>query len=167
MKDMDFNDYLHTIEKRLEKSFDLERNYTINNYVFDIFAKYNARTERYILTKTTVIDAVENNEYCFIKFFDSLNQDHLKIYIDSLIGTIDILVNPTKEHMSSTITGVIVVDKKPNINIIDDIKRFKYNKGFAFGFKGWVDIRLILVAMKDQYIVTNKKGREVSKVYSV
>ena len=164
---MNFNDYLYTVEKRLEKSFDLNRNYSIDNYVFDLFAKHNARTERYILTKSTVIDAIENNEYCFIKFLENLDKNYLKTYVEFLIGTIDILVNPTKEHMSSIVTGVIVMDRKPNINVIDTIKKFKYNKGFAFGFKGWVDIRLILVAMKDQYIVTNKKGREVSKVYSV
>ena len=58
-----------------------------------------------------------------------------------------------------------------NINlsteIIDAIKKFKYHKGFAFGFKGWVDIRLILVTMDDEYIVTNKKGKEVREVYSI
>lgn len=164
---MKFNSYLNTIEKRLEKNFDSIRNYTINNYDFDFFARYNARIERYILTKNTVIDTIENNEYCFVKFFYSLDEDHLKVYTDSLIGTINILVNPTKEHMYSIITGVIVLENKPSINIIDTIKRFKYHKGFAFGFKGWVDIRLILIAMNDKYIVTNKKGKEVSKVYRI
>lgn len=115
------------------------------------------------MTKSTVIDAIENNEYCFIKFLENLDKNYLKTYVEFLIGTIDILVNPTKEHMSSIVTGVIVMDRKPNINVIDTIKKFKYNKGFAFGFKGWVDIRLILVAMKDQYIVTNKKGRRLAR----
>ena len=69
--------------------------------------------------------------------------------------------------MSSTITGVLVLDYKPEDNIIQKIKRFKYHKGFAFGFRGWADIRLILVTMDDNYIVTNKKGKEVKEVYSI
>ena len=48
---MDFNDYLETIERRLERSFDVVRNYIIDNYDYDFFAKYNSRTERYILTE--------------------------------------------------------------------------------------------------------------------
>lgn len=164
---MDFNNYLDIIEKRLEKNFDIIRNYTIDNYDFDFFAKYNARTEQYILTKKTVIDAMENNEYCFIKYYDGLEKDRFKTYTNSLIEMVNTLVNPTEEHMSSTITGVIVLDKKPSLDIIEVIKKFKYHKGFAFGFKGWVDIRLILVTMDDKYIVTNKKGKEVSKVYQI
>ncbi|MCF6466779.1 hypothetical protein [Clostridium sp. Cult2] len=164
---MDFNDYLLTIEKRLEKNFDTIRNYTINDYNINLFAKYNIRTERYILTKKTVIDAMENNEYCFIKFFENFDKYHLRTYTDFLIGIIDILVNPNKEHMSSTITGVIVLENKPSSDIVNAIKNFKYHKGFAFGFKGWADIRLILVTINDKYIVTNKKGKEVSKVYSI
>lgn len=164
---MDYNTYLETIENRLKKNFDLIRNYTINNCDFDLFAKYNVRTERYILTKKTVIDAMENNEYCFIKYFDNLDKERLKTYIQSLIGIIDILVNPNEEHMSSTITGVIALENKPTAEIVDKIKKFKYHKGFAFGFKGWVDIRLILVTMNDKYIVTNRKGKEVRQVYQV
>ncbi|MCF6459571.1 hypothetical protein [Clostridium sp. Cult3] len=164
---MKFTKYLDIIEKRLEKNFDLMRNCSINDYKFDLFAKYNSRTERYILTKKTVIYAMENNEYCLIKFFKNLGEDDLNTYINNLIKSIDTLVNPTDEHMSSIITGVIVLQKKPSTYILDAIKKFKYHKGFAFGFKGWADIRLILVAMDDEYIVTNKKGREVSKVYRI
>ena len=87
--------------------------------------------------------------------------------MESLIEILDILVEPNGEHMSSVITGVIVLENKPNMDIIDSVKKFKYHKGFAFGFKGWADIRLILVAMNDKYIVTNKKGKEVRKVYSI
>ena len=76
-------------------------------------------------------------------------------------------MKPTEEHMSSIITGVIALDNKPSTDIIDAIKKFKYHKGFAFGFKGWVDIRLILVTMDDKNIVTNKKGKEVIQVYKV
>ncbi|MCF6462840.1 hypothetical protein [Clostridium sp. Cult1] len=164
---MDFNDYLETIERRLERSFDVVRNYIIDNYDYDFFAKYNSRTERYILTRKTVIDAMENNEYCFIKYFHEFNIDHLNKYKNSLIKMIDIFVKPTEEHMSSIITGVIALDNKPSTDIIDAIKKFKYHKGFAFGFKGWVDIRLILVTMDDKNIVTNKKGKEVIQVYKV
>ena len=69
--------------------------------------------------------------------------------------------------MSSVITGVLLTNHKPKIEVIETIKKFKYHKGFAFGFKGWVDIRLILVTMDGECIVTNKKGKEVSSVYCI
>lgn len=164
---MDFQTYLDNIEKKLQGSFDIEKNYRINDYEYDLFARYQLRTEKYILFKQAVIDAMENYEYCLIKHFHSVNKDNIKEYTGSLIKSVDKIVNPNEEHMSSIITGIMVSDNMPDFDIIDSIKRFKYHKGFAFGFKGWVDIRLILVTMEDEYIVTNKKGKEVKEVYSV
>lgn len=164
---MNFEEYLEIMEEKLQGSFDIERNFEMNNYKYDVFAEYHLRTERYILMKKTVVGVMENNEYCFMKCFDSINQYKLKTYIDSLIKSSDKIITPDEDHMSSIITGIIVLENKPNIDIINTIKKFKYHKGFAFGFKGWVDIRLILVTMNDEYIVTNKKGREVREVYSI
>ncbi|QQY78973.1 hypothetical protein EDD65_104136 [Keratinibaculum paraultunense] len=164
---MDFDAYLNIIKKRFEKNFDLIDNYNIDDYKFDLFAKYNFRLEKYVLTKKMVVYALENNEYCLIKTFDALDKYDFNRYINTLVKAIDILVNPTQEHMSSIITGVIVVKNKPSNYVINTVKKFKYHKGFLFGFRGWVDIRLILVAIDDEYIVTNKKGKEVKEVYSL
>lgn len=164
---MEFTQYLESLENKLIGSFDLKRNYLLNNYNFDLFAEYHIRNEKYVLVKKATLYAIENNEYCFVKYFDNIDQYQVQEFTDSLIKSIDLVVQPSEEHMSSIITGVIVLPDKPNIDIIDTIKKFKYHKGFAFGFKGWVDIRIILVTMNDHYIVTNKKGKEVSEVYSI
>lgn len=163
---MEFQGYINKMEKKLQGSFDIHRNYTFNNYRFDFFAEYHLRRERYILMKKAVIDAMECNELSFIKYFSGLNKIEIERFTQILIKAIE-LINFDNGHMSSIITGVIVLDKKPDIEIIEIIEKFKYHKGFAFGFKGWVDIRLILVTMDEKYIVTNKKGKEVKEVYSI
>ena len=91
----------------------------------------------------------------------------MKEYIEFLVNSISDIVKPDENHMSSAITGVLVTDNKPSDDVIRQVKKFKYHKGFAFGLRGWVDIRLIMVTMADKYIVTNKKGKEVKKVYSI
>ena len=164
---MDLTEYLENIQLKLQGNFDLERDYIINEFEYDLYARYNLRNERYIFTKKAKIYAIENNEYSLIKFYDDLNQCSIKEYTDALIRSIDKLINPNSDHMSSIITGVIVLNKMPNNEIIDMIKRFKYQKGFAFGFKGWVDIRLLLVSLNEEFIVSNKKGKEVCEVYSI
>lgn len=164
---MNYREYLDNIERKLESYFDITKNYRINGYEYDLFAEYHLRTERYIMLKKAVVYAMENNEYCFIKYFNHIDKKILNTYIDSLVESIGTIVKPDENHMSSIITGVLVSEHKPSTEIIDTIKKFKYHKGFAFGFKGWVDIRLILVTMDDEYIVTNKKGKEVKEVYSI
>jgi hypothetical protein len=70
----------------------------------------------------------------------------------------------------------ILGELEKNLNFFDNkdrdvitkiISNFKYNKGFAFGFKGWADIRLVLVSLNEGFIATNKKGKEVIELYSL
>lgn len=162
---MEISKYLDNIEKKLYNSFDIYRDHTVDGYKYDLFAEHHLRTDHYILTRKTVIESIEANEYCFIKYFQTIDEDLLDKYKQQLIKAIDSIVDTDHGHMSSILTGVLVVDNKPTEDIIDMVKKFKYHKGFKFGLKGWVDIRLILVTMNQSYIVTNKKGREVQGLY--
>lgn len=164
---MKLNEYLDKIEIKLQTSFDIERDYKINDYTYDMFAKFNSRTERYIFTRKAVIDAIETNEYCFIKYFTNIDEDKFQKFIDLLIESIHQVINFDDGHMSSFITGVIILDSEASNSIIQKIEKFKFHKAFSFGFKGWVDIRLVLVTMDEKYIVSNKKGKEVLEVYSI
>ena len=44
---MDYQTYLDNIEKKLKAYFDIYRDYSINGYEYDLFAKYHLRMERY------------------------------------------------------------------------------------------------------------------------
>ena len=164
---MDIENYLNIINKRLERNFDLIWDHNVDNYEIDLFGQFNMKTERYILSKKAVIDTMENNEFLFIKYFKNLNKADLEFYTNFLIENIDKLIEPSRDHMSSIITGVLVLDNRPDEEIIRAVEKFKYQKSFSFGFNGWVDIRLILVIMKENHIITNKKGKEVRKVYQI
>lgn len=161
--------YLDIIEEKLKSSFDIKRNYSINNFQYDIYAEYHLRNEKYILLKRAVVYAFENNEYCLIKHCENYSKDLIKEIIYTLKESVELIVKPGSEHMSSTITLVLVTDNILNEDldeIIKTITHFNYNKGFAFGFKGWADIRLVLVNLNEGLIATNKKGKEVSEVYN-
>lgn len=166
--EMELLDYLDNIENKLKSSFDIARNYELNNYTYDLYARYYLRNEKYMLVKKAKVYAFENNEYCLIKYFKELDEKSLDLFIKSLIEAIDIIVTPSSEHMSSVITGVIltynILEKEKAIKIIE---KFRYHKGFAFGFKGWADIRLILVSLNEGLIAYNKKGGEVKEVYNI
>jgi hypothetical protein len=168
---MELLEYLNIIEKKLKSSFDIKRNYTLNNIQFDMFAEYHLRNEKYVLVKKAIVYAFENNEYSFIKHCEELDKEYLQEIINTLTDSVESIVKPDKDHMSSTITLVIVTDNffdnKDRDVITKIISNFKYNKGFAFGFKGWADIRLVLVSLNEGFIATNKKGKEVIELYSL
>ena len=164
---MKFEDYLGSLEKKLESYYDIEKNIDYRGIKIDLLATFHVKSERYILTKKAKIFGIENNEYCFIKSFSELDTQGYEQYTDLLKDAIIDYVNPHEEHMSSLITGVLVVDNSCNQDFINRIEKFKFHKSFAFGFKGWVDIALVLVLLDKGEVITNKKGKEVSKAYQI
>lgn len=167
---MDFEKYIRNIEDKLRSNFDLHREYDLNGEILDLFAEFHVRSERYVLTKKAKIYGMENNEYCIFKKHKNLSGYELEKFNEFLINSIDTLIQPHNEHMSTMITGVIIFDgSRKNIDdsVIENIKKFKFHKGFSFGFKGWVDIRIVLVCLEDKFLITSKRGDEVSKVYEV
>ena len=45
------------------------------------------------------------------------------------------------------------------------IKKFKFNKPYKLYFHGWSDIRLLLVDLSNNLVISNKQGKKVKKVY--
>ncbi len=166
---MDLENYLEKIEKKLYSNFDLHKNYELGGTNYDLYAKYNLRSERYVLSKKAKIYGIENNEHTFFKYFDSIRESDFNKITSEIINNVQDIVKPHPEHMSSNVNLVIIVDS--NLSDIDEelikvIKKFKYHKGFLFGLRGWADFGLILYSLKDELVITNKKGDDVKKIYS-
>ncbi len=166
---MDFKSYMDYLEDRLRNSFDLYKEHTVGDVNFDLYARYYIKSERFFLVKKAKIYGMENNEHILLRKHDFVNRNTIETFANSIISAIDELVVPHPEHMSSFITGVLVVDdiSTADGDISDFVKKFKYHKGFSFGLRGWVDVRLLIVSLKDGIVISNKKGEEVLKLYKV
>lgn len=167
---MEFNEYAGTIERKLQRSFDIAREHSISGARYDLFAEFHMRNERFIVSKKAVIYAFENNEFCLMRYFPELKMDHAQSFTEDIVLALEELVKPDGEHMSSVITGVLVFDEAREEAVrktVEEVRKFKYHRSFALGFRGWVDIRLLLVSLREGVIAANKKGEQVSKVYGI
>ncbi len=162
---MEFKDYKENIKDRLSRYFNVEEKYTYSNEEFDLFAVSNVRNERYMASKKLTIYAFENDQYCFMKHYKELSRKELEEIIGILKNSIKDYIDPHHEHMSSTITGILVVDELKEDDLIKNIQRFNYQKSFAFGLKGWADVGLVLVDLNKGEVITSKKAKKVDKFY--
>jgi len=164
---MDFKDYLEIIKDRLSTYYDVKGNHSLLNIQFDLYGYFNVRSEKFLATRKLTIYDYENNEHVLMKYYPSITKEILNNFIEKLKKSIETLVNPNDEHMSTTITGVIVVDKINEEKIIKEIKEFKYQKGFLFGLKGWADIIIVLVVLEDEKVIASKRGKKVISLYKI
>ncbi|SNT05945.1 hypothetical protein SAMN05446037_103624 [Anaerovirgula multivorans] len=159
--------YLENMEIKLSKYFDIEKSYNYINTEYQLFAKSFIRSEKYIASKKLTIYAIENNEFIFVKTFTELEEKELLQFTDHLMRAAEDYVDPHSEHMSTVITGIIVVEKGSGKDLRKMIEKFKFMRSFAFGFKGWVYIRLLVVDLDKGEVICNRRGREVKKFYQM
>jgi len=162
---MEFKEYIELMKRRLMNNFDLTVPYEHAGYSIDMFAESHIRTERYFAMKKMKVYGMENDEFCFVKYFDMLTEDIVDAYIEMLVGSIDEMVKLRDDHMSTTITGVIATDSIDDKNLENRIKRFRHQKSYLFGINGWVDVRLIMVDLKGERVVASKKAVKVENFY--
>jgi hypothetical protein len=158
--------YIDKLAEKLSAYFDIEKEWQLENLCCDLYAKSYVKNEKYFFSKKARVYGFENYEHCIVKYFPRLGMQGLQAFEDDLIRAADKLIEPHDEHMSSIVTGVMVVAEKPEQGVAEAVKRFKFHKSFSFGFKGWMDIRLILVHPQSGEVITNKKGKEVAKFYA-
>ncbi|WP_102401668.1 hypothetical protein [Haloimpatiens massiliensis] len=158
-------EYMRKLSERLKTYYDVSFNIILNDRKFEMLAKFNNRTSKYILMKKSEIYAFENNEYIFYKNVENLNKEDLLKIRDFIQKNIEDIVKVHEEHMSSTITfilcGNIILDKET----IKAIQKFRYYKSFFWGIKGWVNTKLIFVNPETWDIYTNKYGEEDRKKF--
>lgn len=163
---MNSYEYINILRKKLTNYFDIEENFSINNYILPLVGKSTIRNERYAFSKKFVLDAYENFEYCFVNYKkEEVNKAEILDFINLLKSNIKTLVTPDEEHMSSTINGIYITDTGFNKETIKIAKKFKFRKNFFFGLRGWCDIAIILVDLNKEKVYTNKQGRQSKDFY--
>ncbi len=61
--------------------------------------------------------------------------------------------------MSSTFTGILITHSIKDPTLVSYIEKFNYQKSYFLGLKGWSDVRLVLVNLETDEVVTSKKQR--------
>lgn len=164
-ENMNTKDYLILLEKMYSSYFKIEKNVEILDMPIDIYARYSDVGGRTFMTQKDIIDKFEVNEFCFVKSFNEIDEISLNNFINFLKLTTEKLVNHNRDHKCTTITGIMVTEKSAGKDINKFITKYKYTKPYLFYLHGWSDIRLIMINLQDNNIITNKEGVKVKKVY--
>ncbi|MDV3426227.1 MAG: hypothetical protein LIR50_03420, partial [Bacillota bacterium] len=110
---MNTNDYLLLLEEMYEKYFTVEKNVKLLDMPIDIYARFSDVGGRTFVTQKDIIDKFEVNEFCFVKSFDEITTGNLNDFTNFLKLTTEKMVNHSRDHKCTTITGVIISGKSP------------------------------------------------------
>jgi len=160
--------YLKDLEERYKYYYEVERDKEISGAKVDIFDKSSTEHFRQVLTKNIKIDQHYTKEYAMVKTLSGMgNKSEVKEFSQFLISSINKLSPPSIEIMSTILNGVLISASGFSEEAVSFAKKFKFSKSFLLGIKGWCDIRLILVDLKEEKLYSNQKGKEVLSAYKI
>lgn len=147
--------------------YDLKEPPAFVPFPLDLYAHFYQKNEKYFASKRITLWRMEHDEHCLVKVYEEITPDDIDVMTGVLQNGIDYLVKPGPEHMKTFLTGVFITRTTPSPEILQMVKKFKCGKAFKFYFHGWCDIRLVVVDLFSQQVITNAAGQEVRKFYEV
>lgn len=163
---MELGNYLDMLERKFTRHFQIERNKSLYGEDIELYCRCNMRMGRTLLTKNDIIDCFETNEHILVKSFNMLDDKRLSDFLSLLNKFFEEHIHPNKEHRSTHIYGVMVCNNTdiPD-KLLDKVKHFRHEKIFKFYFHGFASIKLVLVNLNNNEVITSKGAKEVKKVY--
>ena len=154
--------FLKRILAAHERWFDVQRGYEYAGRTFAGYAEFHSYGEKYVLVKRAKLWGANTHEYVFFVLTDRLDEAQVDEWV-ALMETDGLKkVDPEQDHMSSAISLVIIAD-----SCTDEARRLvrktRYRKDFAFGFRGWADLRLAVADISTQSVCTNGAGKQLTE----
>ncbi|GAA0122497.1 MULTISPECIES: hypothetical protein [Clostridium] len=162
---MELQLYLNNLSEVFKRNFELYNDIVIFDKKLSLYGKYKDIGGRTFLTQNDVIDKFEIYEHCLVQSYDDLKYEDLVNFSDYLKDMTIKLVKPNGEHRSSIITGIAVSKNNISKDICNYTKKFKYNKYYKFTLHGWSTVKLVVIDLYNNKVITNKAAKEDYKVY--
>lgn len=145
-----------------ETWFDVHRDYSFAHRVFPGYAEFHTHGEKYLLSKRATLWAVNAHEYLFFETVGALDLDRFTAEICFMKTEALKKVAPEKDHMSSSLSLVIIADTVEN-DVLKAIRKTRFYQSLRFGLSGWIELRVAVMNVQEHSVLTNSAGKQLKK----
>lgn len=159
---MNSNEYLDRLKDSLTRYFDIELDKELCGKMFSLYGRYYTRNSKYFALKNVEVYSFTVNEYILYNNYNTVTVESINELMDYIKNNVDDIIIRDKDYMSSGITFLISTESIDK-DTIKAVKNFKFYKSYSWGFKGWVNVKLIIVDLKTNKTYSNALGRREKK----
>lgn len=157
-------DEKHLVLKRIlaahEAWFDVHRDYAYAGRVFPGYAEFHEHGEKYVLVKRAKLWEADSHEYLFFATAETLGEDDVQTWVQFMKTDGLAKVQPDKNHMSSGIALVLIVDSCSE-GAKRAVRKTHFRKNFALGIRGWADLRIVVADLSARSVYANAAGKQM------
>lgn len=164
---------LKKLLKFYSNSFDITENYRIGDVEYDAYGYCNITNFKYVLVKKAELWRALCFEHVFFRSVKTLTEGDIEEFC---IQTAD-FIEPElvrkgekctpKDHMYSYITGIFICEDGLTSEAARKIRKAKFFKNYMFTVRGYCELRLVAVDMKNGVVIGNTAAKDLVKDYKV
>jgi hypothetical protein len=163
MENMQKQAMLDKLLNAYSHQYDIDRDVNVEGTTFPATATFFLRDENYLVSKKHVLSAVENYDYTYFYITEHLDAETLRSQIELTKKAGTARTKPSRDHMSSFISLVILADT------IDDeakklIKKTRFQKYFRLALHGWMEYHIAAMETSTNSFLSNPAGKGAKKI---
>lgn len=164
--------YLQELLNRYRANFDITRDYALGDQIYPAYAKFFSLGEKYVLKKEAKLWAIRAYEHVLFIKTDTIDKNLIADIRKTMEEQMEPLLvrkgekYPEKDHMCSYLSFVIISDTTPGPEIIKAIRRFSFDKGYLFNFRGHSEGKLGCVFLDSHSCATNYAAKELRPLFT-
>ena len=168
---MNSADYLNRLLLKYSGTFDIYQPYTILGREYPAYGYFFSHVEKYVLVRKANMWSADSYEHILFADPEELTDGHLEEYRQAIAEYIEptlILKGeslPEPNHMYSYITIAVVTAKALSPEIKKAVRKFKFEKSYMHGIRGYSQARIAVASMEDEVVCVNSMGRSLKKMY--
>lgn len=168
---METAEYLDRLLLRYSGSFDIYQPYTINEKEYPAYGYFFSCVEKYVLVREANMWTSKSYEHILFMEVEECSPETLH-EIDNIISEYmePLLVRkgqklPEKQHMYSYLSIAVIAKKAVRKEVAAAIKKYKFEKGYQFSFRGYSQARIMCSSMENESFISNYQGRKQKALF--
>jgi len=163
--------YFKEVLRRYQNNFDLYYDYFLDGKKYPAYGYFFSLGEKYILSKEANLWSIKAFEHVLFLEKNTVTVQDLEELFNVMQNQMEPhLVRkgekyPEKDHMISYLTIVIIADNTPSVDVIKQIQRFKFDKGYLFNFRGHSEGGIVLSCLDRKIVYTNRSAKRLKKMF--
>lgn len=164
-------DYLDRLLLRYAGTFNIYMPYKIHGKEYPAYGCFFSSVEKYVLVREANMWTTNSHEHILFMTVDEVSENTLQEVRSLLENYMEprLVRNdnkyPAKNHMYSYLTIAILSEKSMDKTLVKKVRKFKFEKGYLFNFRGFSQSRLVCASMEDEQVVTNYHARQLKKMF--
>lgn len=163
--------YLDSLLLHYSGSFNIYQPYVIKNKEYPAYGLFYSIVEKYVLVREANMWSTICYDHVLFMETDTCTEEtfsEAKAIIEEYMEPVLVRKGekyPEKNHMYSYL-NVVIVSKNPIAESLSKkIKKYKFDKGYLFNFRGYSKGSIICVTLEDKQFVSNYHSRDKKKMF--